>query len=195
MRMAGLAPLVLLVLGTPCWGVAGQATSVVDVSVGPVLLDFWVGDTGRTPTTVAAQYTWLRSPGRPSTLTGVVRYVNEAFEPPESSIFAPDDGRGGSRGRSEMERSHFFEAGLGLRSSSDNGTAVWFGDFETGVAAINYGNADHGGMRGSTFFSFRAGSAWPAQSRLRLTLTTGVRVYPSVQHLAGHLSLGLARDL
>jgi len=183
----------LLLLSAPVCSAGGEpGRGVLELSGGPVITE--CAPSGADAVVgVAAQYTWLKSPGRVSTLVLLARYRHAPFVTPSHfNPGPPEPGRVTSRGESEPRCADFAEFAVGARTSSPGGR--WFSEFEGGLAGVWYSmDADDQVRReASPFVGLRFGTGWPHVSRVSATATGAVRVFPGVAHIAAELAVGVA---
>ena len=166
----------------------GGSGLVSEVSVGPVLSES-TGSGAVSPSSVMVQGRWL-DPATDAVSTSVlVRYRNE----PYGALwrpFSPDHGGVTPGSRAEacvVERTHFVEFGFGVSVFRSGARVTRFADLEVGGALLR--NNDE---TSSPFVAFRFGVTRRLGDPLHVLLSAGMRTYPSADHTAAEVSLGLA---
>ena len=184
-RAVSAAVAVALLVAVPS---ISASSLVPEVSVGPVLSES-AGSDAVSPTSVMVQGRWL-DPATDAVSTSVlVRYRNE----PYGALwrpFSPDHGDITPRNRADAcvaERTHFFEFGFGLTAFRPGAGVTPFADFEFGGALLR--NNDE---TSSPFFAIRFGVTHRLGGFAHALLSAGMRRYPSADHTAAEVALGLA---
>ncbi len=166
----------------------GASSLVPEVSVGPVLSES-AGSDAVSPTSVMVQGRWLDPVTDAVSTSVLVRYRNE----PYGALwrpFSPDHGGITSRNRADAsvtQRTHFLEFGFGLSAFRPGAGVTPFADFEVGGALLR--NNDE---TSSPFFAIRFGVTRRLGGLAQALLSAGMRGYPSADHTAAEISLGLA---